>query len=195
MHAISKLLSTTKQITTILRLKNSLSHLLSLSASVFLLSCDRFLMAIFLLLSCDLFFNGHFLFLPSPPVSMVKPLYAVFMFYQSVLYSVHVYGGKTCYRFLRRCGPGAQLVTWWKCALIRSSVSTPLPPLLPHPPPPPFLLMALDLFLHSGKWRTASLCVPIAFWESTCIDAAWPNEPLLLILVLLWGFEFGMEAP
>lgn len=34
----------------------------------------------FLFLSCDLFFNGHFLFLPSPPVSMVKPLYAVFMF-------------------------------------------------------------------------------------------------------------------
>lgn len=70
-----------------------------------------------------------------------------------------------------------------------------LPPRTPRPPrPPPCLLMALDLFLHSGKWRTASLCVPIAFWESTCIGAGWPNEPLWLILVLLWGFEFAWEA-
>lgn len=137
-------------------------------------------MAIFLLLSCDLFFNGHFLFLPSPPVSMVKPLYAVFMF-MKVCCTVYM-SMETCYRFERLWPRRTAIVTWWKCAaLIRWSVSPSLS-----------LLMALDLSLHSGKWQTASLCVPIAFWESTCIDAAWPNEPLWLLLLLLWGIESGL---
>lgn len=62
-------------------------------------------MAIFLLLSCDLFFNGHFLFLPSPPVSMVKPLFAVFMFIR-VCCTVYMSMGKPA---IAAVAPAAQL--------------------------------------------------------------------------------------
>lgn len=141
-------------------------------------------MAIFLLLSCDLFFNGHFLFLPSPPVSMVKPLYAVFMF-MKVCCTVYMSYGNLL-PFWDAVAPAHSYSDMMEMCSSNSLIC--LPPSLS-------LLMALDLSLHSGKRRTASLCVPIAFWESTCIDAAWPNEPLWwLLLLLLWGIESGFDA-
>lgn len=118
----------------------------------------------FLFLSCDLFFNGHFLFLPSPPVSMVKPLYAVFM-YMKVCCIVYL----SIEMYIRHCGLCTQFLWLWKCFLSCTGLLILLNFVSLS------LLMALNLSLHSGKWWTASLklCVPIHFLETIHV---WLNN-------------------
>lgn len=101
-----------------------------------------------------LFFNGHFLFLPSPPVSMVKPLYTVFML-MKVCCTVFMFYGNVLY--LTNCGPCTQYLWLWKCYYLSNEECFNSHICLPS------LLMALNLSLSTVTlWRTTplNLCVP-----------------------------------